>query len=133
MAHKKISFMITATATKHINTKTEIPALKSFIVDNVAKLTDVRILQRICAIILSNSESYEQKFLAAKHQTEKYCPKEIAEELEAEGFMIGKPFPLDKAVFDLETAEKEDLEDEPVPEEWLQKMFLTNQATKSTD
>lgn len=115
--------MITTAARKNINQKAEIPAMKHFIVDSVENLTDVYTLQRICAIIISNSESYEQKFQAAKRQTEKYCPKEIAEELEADGFMIGKPFPFDDAVFDLEKAEKEDLEDEPVPEEWLQKMF----------
>ncbi|MBP5504115.1 MAG: hypothetical protein J6Y24_15150 [Bacteroidales bacterium] len=109
--------------TTNISTKTEIPTLKNFIVDNVEKVSDVYTLQRICAIIISNSETYEQKFRSAKLQTEKYCPKELAEELEAEGFMIGKPFPVDNAIYDLQIAEKEDSEDEPVPEEWLQKMF----------
>ena len=110
-------------ATTNISTKTEIPTLKSFIGDNVEKVSDVYTLQRICSIIITNSESYEQKLRSAKLQTEKYCPKEIADELEAEGFMIGKPFPFDSAIYDLQIAEKEDSEDEPVPEEWLQKMF----------
>lgn len=115
--------MITTTKQKQINIKTEIPELRSFIVDRVSTLTDRNALQRICSIIISNSESYEQKFLAAKQQTEQYCTPDIAAELEADGFMIGKPFPFDDSLFDLEQAEQEDLNDEPAPEEWLKKMF----------
>ena len=115
--------MITTTKQKQINIKTEIPALRSFIVDKVSTLTDRNTLQRIYSIIISNSENYERKFLEAKQQTEQYCTPEIAAELEADGFMIGKSFPFDDSLFDLEQAEQEDLEDEPAPEEWLKKMF----------
>ena len=69
------------------------------------------------------AEIYDHKFLEAKQQTEQYCTPEIAAGLEADGFMIGKPFPFDDSLLDLEQAEQEDLENEPAPEEWLKKMF----------
>ncbi|MDD6002773.1 MAG: hypothetical protein PUC50_11340 [Bacteroidales bacterium] len=111
------------TATPYSSNPIGIPALKNFIVNNVENISDINALQRIYAIIISNSESYEQKFKAAKLQTDLFCPKEIAQELEAGGYMINKPFPFDEAAYNLDLAEKEDLEDEPAPEEWLQKMF----------
>ena len=55
------------------------------------------------------AEIYDHKFLEAKQQTEQYCTPEIAAELEADGFMIGKPFPYDDSLLDLEQAEQQNL------------------------
>ena len=70
----------------------------------------------------NGSESMAQKIENAKRQTEKYCTKEIADELAAENYMIGKPAP-DSGVFDMEQAIADDEADEAAPEEWLKKMF----------
>ena len=69
----------------------------------------------------NGSESISQKIENAKRQTEKYCTKEIADELAAENYMIGKPAPC--SAFDMEQAIADDETDEPAPEEWLKKMF----------
>jgi len=68
----------------------------------------------------SNSDTQQQRD-TAKNLTEKYCPKELADELATDDYMIGKPFPYED--FDLEKAIIEDENDEPAPEEWVQKMF----------
>ena len=70
----------------------------------------------------SNAESFEQKLKNARRQTEKYCTKDIADELAADNYMIGKPFP-DGGAFDMEQAIADDAADEPAPDEWLKKMF----------
>ncbi len=69
----------------------------------------------------NGSESISQKIENTKRQTEKYCTKEIADELAAENYMIGKPAP--DSAFDIEQAIADDEADEPAPEEWLKKMF----------
>gem|GEM_PF-6654615 len=68
----------------------------------------------------SKSDSQQQRD-TAKNLTEKYCPKELADELATDDYMIGNPFPYED--FDLEKAIIEDENDEPAPEEWVQKMF----------
>lgn len=45
-------------------------------------------------ILLESDMSFEKKYANAKEQTEKYCTEELARELEAEGYMIDKPYPL---------------------------------------
>lgn len=101
-----------------------IPHLRNYIVDKVEKENDVEVLQRLYAIINTQSdETYYEKFVQAKEQTEKYCTKEMAEELEAEGFMIGKPYPIDDSKFDFDQAIKEDEMDAEAPQEWVEKMF----------
>lgn len=69
----------------------------------------------------NGSESITQKIENAKRQTEKYCTKEIADELAAENYMIGKPAP--DIAFDMEQAIADDDADEAAPEDWLKKMF----------
>lgn len=69
----------------------------------------------------NDTEGISQKIENAKRQTEKYCTKEIADELAAENYMIGKPAP--DSAFDMEQAIADDEADEPAPEEWLKKMF----------
>lgn len=69
----------------------------------------------------NGSESIAQKIENAKRQTEKYCTKEIAAELAAENYMIGKPAP--DIAFDMDQAIADDDADEAAPEEWLKKMF----------
>lgn len=69
-----------------------IPYLKSYIVDKLEEENNLDVLEKIYSIISPESKmSFEQKFALAKEQTEKYCPEELAKELEAEGFMIDKP------------------------------------------
>ena len=101
-----------------------IPHLRSYIVEKVEQENDVAVLQRLYAVINAQSDgTYAEKFAQAKEQVEKYCTKEIAEELEAEGYMIGKPYPIDDDQFDFEQAIREDETDAEAPQEWLEKMF----------
>ena len=80
------------------------------------------IYQFVNFIIYKYSESdTQQQRDTAKSLTEKYCPKELADQLATDDYMIGKPFPYEE--FDLEKAIAEDENDELAPNEWVQKMF----------
>ena len=79
------------------------------------------IYQFVNFVIYNDSKSDAPQQDNVKNLTEKYCPKELADELAADDYMIGKPFPYEE--FDLEKAIIEDESDEPAPEEWVQKMF----------
>ena len=69
-----------------------IPYLKSYIVDKLEEENNLDVLEKIYSIISPESKmSFEQKFALAKEQTEKYCPEELAKELEAEGFIYSIP------------------------------------------
>ena len=101
-----------------------IPHLRSFIVEKVENEEDVDVLQQLYAVITPKSDkTYAEKFAQAKAQTERYCVPEIAEELENEGYMIGKPYPYDDDAFDFNQAIKEDEADDVAPDEWVEKMF----------
>ena len=58
-----------------------------------------------------------------KEIAQKYCPEELAKELEAEGYMIDKPYPYMDSTQDLEEAIQDDEKDENAPQEWITKMF----------
>lgn len=101
-----------------------IPYLKNYIVDKLEDENNLDVLEKIYSIISPKSElSFEQKFALAKEQTEKYCPEELARELEAEGYMIDKSYPYEDEIIDIDTIIKEDEKDENAPEEWITKMF----------
>ena len=101
-----------------------IPHLRSYIVEKVEKEKDTAVLQQLYAVITPKAnETFAEKFTQAKEQTERYCTPEIAEELEDEGYMIGKPYPFNDEEFDLERAIKEDELDQVAPDEWVEKMF----------
>lgn len=108
----------------HSHNNPMIPHLRSYIVDKVENENDITVLQRLYAVItLQSDETYEEKFAQAKEQTEKYCAEEIAQELEAGGYMLGKPYPIDDSNFDFDQAIREDELDEEAPDEWVEKMF----------
>lgn len=108
----------------HSHNNPMISHLRSYIVDKVENENDITVLQRLYAVITPQSdETYAERFAQAKEQTEKYCAEEIAKELEAEGYMIGKPYPFDDSNFDFDKAIKEDELDEVAPDEWVEKMF----------
>ena len=101
-----------------------IPYLKNYIVDKLEEENNLDVLEKIYSIISPESElSFERKFAIAKEQTEKYCPKELAKELEAEGYMIDKPYPYKDSSQDLEEAIRDDEKDENAPQEWINIMF----------
>lgn len=101
-----------------------IPYLKSYIVDKLEEENNLDVLEKIYSIISPESKmSFEQKFALAKEQTEKYCHEELAKELEAEGYMIDKPYPYMDSTQDLEEAILDDEKDENAPQEWITKMF----------
>lgn len=101
-----------------------IPHLRNYIVEKVEKEEDVTILQQIYSVISPESEeTYVEKFAKAKEQTEQFCVPEIAKALEAEGFMIDKPYPFDDDHFDFDKVIEEDERDEVAPREWVEKMF----------
>ena len=78
-----------------------IPHLRSYIVEKVEKEKDMAVLQQLYAVITPKAnETFAEKFTQAKEQTERYCTPEIAEELEDEGYMIGKPYPFNDEEFD---------------------------------
>ncbi len=74
-------------------------------------------------ILLESEMSFEKKYANDKEQTEKYCTEELARELEAEGYMIDKPYPFMDSSQDLEEVIKDDEKDENAPQEWITKMF----------
>ncbi|MBR1652903.1 MAG: hypothetical protein IJ692_05880 [Alloprevotella sp.] len=97
--------------------------LRQSIVERVESETDVNVLERIYSIIYPKDASYEERFRRQKAMAERYCTPEVAAELEAEGFMVGKACPSVGATFDAEAAIREDERDGNAPQEWLQKMF----------
>ena len=107
-----------------VNGSSIIPHLRTYIVDKVEDETNLAVLQQLYAIVSrDDKEAYADKFAKTKAQTEQYCVPALADELEAEGFMFGKPYPFDDVPFDIEQAIADDAKDEPAPKEWLDKMF----------
>lgn len=102
---------------------TMIPHLRNFIVDRIEEESRMSVLEKIYAIICSSDGSYEEKYQQAKEQTEKYCAPELAKELEDEGYMIGKPYPYDDPLLDLDQLIEDDSRDGDAPQEWVEKMF----------
>lgn len=101
-----------------------IPHLRNYIMEKLEDERDLNVLEKIYSIISPEDElSYEEKFAIAKEQTEQYCPIELARDLEAEGYMIDKPYPYEDEISDIDTIIKEDEEDVNAPEEWIRKMF----------
>ena len=101
-----------------------IPHLRNYIMEKLEDERDLNVLEKIYSIISPEDElSYEEKFAIAKEQTKQYCPEELARELEAEGFMIDKPYPYEDELSYIDTVIKEDEEDVNAPEEWVRKMF----------
>ena len=110
-----------------------IPYLKSYIVDKLEEENNLDVLEKIYSIISPESKmSFEQKFALAKEQTEKadvdlsyavWDKDAVAKELEAEGYMIDKPYPFMDSTQDLEEAIQDDEKDENAPQEWITKMF----------
>ena len=74
-------------------------------------------------ISLEGEIPFKRKFAIAKEQTKKYCPEELAKELEAEGYMIDKPYPFMDSTQELEAVIRDDENDENAPQEWITKMF----------
>lgn len=109
---------------RHTSRSALIPHLRSYIVNKVETEDDMAILQRLYSVVSPDAdETYEEQFAKAKRQTEQYCVPEIAEELESEGYMIGKPYPYDDEHFDFDQAIKDDAHDGLAPQEWVDKMF----------
>lgn len=101
-----------------------VPHLRHFIMDRVENETDVSVLEQIYAIVApKGTMSFIEKYNQAKSQTEQFCTDDIVEELEAEGYMIDKPYPMSDDVFDFEAAIRDDEHDDHAPQEWLKKMF----------
>lgn len=102
---------------------TLVPHLRSYIVDKVEEESNMEILEQIYAIINSSGSTFEDKYSQAKEQTEKYCVPELAKELEAEGYMIGKPYPYEDSRIDFDQLIEDDTKDVEAPKEWVKKMF----------
>ena len=101
-----------------------VPHLRNYIVEKVEKEDNIAVLQQIYSVISPESnETYAEKFAKAKIQTEQFCAPEIAETLEAEGYMIDKPYPFNDEFFDFDKVIEEDAKDEVAPQEWIDKMF----------
>lgn len=101
---------------------TLLPHLRHRIVERVEEEKNLSVLEQIYSIIASG-DSFEEKYRLAKEQTERYCAPELAEQLEAEGYMIDKAYPYDDTQLDLDQLRREDAEDGDAPQEWLEKMF----------
>ena len=109
---------------RNLGSNSAVPHLRSYLLDKVEKVDDMAVLQQIYAIVTPQSkETYAEKFAQAKEQTERYCTPDLAEELEQEGYMIGKSYPSVDEPFDLEKAIADDALDEVAPQEWIDKMF----------
>lgn len=70
---------------------------------------------------ISENQEDIKKIYDSKNKIEKFCAKELSDELAADNYMIGKPFP--NVDFNLEQAIAEDENDESAPEAWVEKMF----------
>ncbi len=102
---------------------TIVPRLRSFIVDKIEEENRMSVLEKVYSIICSTDSSFEEKYQQAKMQTEKYCPPELAKELEDEGYMIGKPYPDNDSHLDFDQLIEDDARDDDAPQEWVEKMF----------
>ena len=100
-----------------------IPHLRHYILNRIEDETDVSVLEKIYAIISPKEVSFKEQFAQAKLQTEEFCTPDLAAELEADGYMINKPYPYDSSNFDIDAAVREDEVDGNAPQEWLAKMF----------
>lgn len=100
-----------------------LPHLRHYIMDRVESETDVSVLEQIYAIISPQEASFKERFSRAKAQTDEYCAPDLAEELEAECYMINKPYPLENDSLDIDAIIQADELDENAPQEWLEKMF----------
>lgn len=100
-----------------------IPHLRHYILDRIEDETDVSVLEKIYAIISPKEASFKEQFAQAKSQTDEFCTPDLAAELEAEGYMINKPYPYGNSDFDIDAAIREDEVDGNAPQEWLAKMF----------
>ena len=100
-----------------------IPNLRNFIVERVEEESNLSVLEQIYAILGSSKQSFEDRYQKAKEQTEKYCVPEIAKEMEAEGYMIDKPYPFDDPDLDFDQLISEDAHDSDAPQKWVEKMF----------
>lgn len=102
---------------------TIIPQLRSYLVDRVEMENDLEVLEQVYAVISASKSSFADKYYQAKEQTERFCTPELAKELEAEGYMIDKPYPYDDFYSDLDNLIEEDESDSNAPQVWVDKMF----------
>lgn len=100
-----------------------IPHLRSNILEKVETENDLNVLEQVYAIVAASKSSFTNKYYHAKEQTEHFCTSEVAEELEAEGYMIDKPYPYDDSCIDFNQLIEDDANDTNAPQEWVEKMF----------